>query len=220
MKEIAGNYRLHPDYYRTDIVGDMPEAYSIFTAFLTELSLINRMADTMGRPRLFREDFRREGTHKPMHFGSLLRSTLEEFNNFVLTLDKLLSDNIDREFFAGDVPYESEIERRDGKIIVQQKNPLRILNEWITNVFGNPDPDNWQAAYKTLCHIRRRRNKPAHVLGKNVFDQQYFKDQRVLIVEAYIAVRTLRELLGTHPSVMAANIKVPPWIQERRIWII
>ncbi len=73
-----------------------------------------------------------------MDSGSLLRSTLEEFNNFVLTLDKLLSDNIDREFFAGDVPYESEIERRDGKIIVQQKNPLRILNEWITNVFGNP----------------------------------------------------------------------------------
>jgi hypothetical protein len=170
-KEVAGNYRLHPDYYRTDVVGNMPEAYSIFTVFLTELALINRMADAMGRPHLFRED----GSHKPRHFGSLLRSTLAEFNNFVLTLDKLLSDNINREFFAGDVPYESEIERGDGKTIVQQKGSLQILNDWVAYALDNPNPDNWKWAYETLRRVRKLRQMPAHALNEDVFNSQYFK---------------------------------------------
>ena len=215
-KEVSGTYRLHTDYYRTAIVGDLPEGNSIFTALLRELALLNRIADGMGRSPLFHED----GSHKPRHLGFLVRPTLEEFNNFVLTLDKLLSDNIRREFFADDVPFESETVRNDGKIIVQQKGSLQILNEWITDVFGNLDPDSWQPAYEALRKVRRLRQKPAHALDENVFDQQYFKAQRDLIVEAYKAVRTLRELLGTHPLVMAANIKVPTWIQEGKIWTI
>jgi hypothetical protein len=219
-KEISGNYKLHEDYYRTSIVGDFPKGNSIFTALSTELALINKMADAMGRPRFFREDFGREGSPRPRNFGFLVRPTLEEFNNFILTLDKLLSDNIKREFFAGDVPFESETVRKDGKIIVQPKGSLQLLNEWISDVFGNLDPDSWEKAYKALRRVRELRQKPAHALDENVFDQQYFKKQRDVIEDAYKAVRTLRELLESHPSVMAANIKVPPWIQEGRIWII
>jgi hypothetical protein len=219
-KEITDNYKLHEDYYRTSIMGALPKGNSIFTALSTELALINKMADAMGRPRFFREDFGREGSPRPRNFGFLVRPTLEEFNNFILTLDKLLSDNIKREFFADDIPFESETVRKDGKVIVQQKGSLQLLNEWISAVFSNLDADNWERAYKALRRVRKLRQKPAHALDENVFDQQYFKKQRDVIEEAYKAVRTLRELFESHPSVMAANINVPPWIQEGRIWII
>ena len=68
--------------------------------------------------------------------------------------------------------------------------------------------------------VRRLRQKPAHALNENIFDQQYFEKQRDVIEEAYKAVRTLREFLESHPSVMAADIQVPAWIQEGRIWVI
>jgi hypothetical protein len=213
-------YRIHPEYYRTDLVGDMPEAYSIFTTFLTELALINRMANAMGRPRLFRDDFTEKCPSKPRRFGSLLRSTREEFDRFVLMLYQLLPDNINHKFFADVVPSEYEEVRKDGKIVVKKKGTLQLLNDWVTHALGNADSDAWQSVYKTLKMVRELRNGPVHTITDDVCNPHYFQEQRVLIVEAYIAVRTLRELLGTHPSVMAANIRVPTWLQERRISII
>jgi hypothetical protein len=198
----------------------MPEAYSIFTTFLTELALINRMANAMGRPRLFRDDFTEKCPSKPRRFGSLLRSTREEFDRFVLMLYQLLPDNINHKFFADVVPSEYEEVRKDGKIVVKKKGTLQLLNYWVTHALGNADSDAWQSVYKTLKMVRELRNGPVHTITDDVCNPHYFQEQRVLIVEAYIAVRTLRELLGTHPSVMAANIRVPTWLQERRISII
>ena len=53
----------------------------------------------MGRPALFRNDFGRYAEERPIDFAFMVRPTLRELNAFVLTLDKLLSDNIDPKFF-------------------------------------------------------------------------------------------------------------------------
>jgi hypothetical protein len=59
-KELKGNYLLHPEYYRNTILGDWGEKISIFEAFLEELRTINRMAEAMSRPHLFKQDFSEE----------------------------------------------------------------------------------------------------------------------------------------------------------------
>ena len=46
---LAGEYQLHPDYYRTSILGDFSQGVSIFDAFLEEKRQINAMCDLMGR---------------------------------------------------------------------------------------------------------------------------------------------------------------------------
>jgi hypothetical protein len=50
----------------------------------------------MGRPNLFRQDFGQYGENEPRRFTFLVRPTLEEFNEFVLLLDKMLSDNLNK----------------------------------------------------------------------------------------------------------------------------
>ena len=130
-KELSGAYDLHPDYYRASITGRMPEGGSIFTAFLVELVHINKLAAAMGRPSLFVEDCSEHQQRKPRNFGFLIRPTLEEFNAFVHTLDKLLSENINRDFFGNDIVFETDTVRSDGKISAQSKGSLRILDEWV-----------------------------------------------------------------------------------------
>lgn len=217
-KELAGDFRLHPDYYRNTIVGDWGERVPIFDAFLKEMYLINQMAEAMGRPRLFRQDFGEYGDRKPQKFGSLVRSTLEEFNAFVLLLDKMLSDNIDKRFFRKEVPEEIETERKDGKIVVQNKGTLQILDEWVRTHFRTSDWEPWNESIAALREVRKLRQKPAHTVDENSFDQQYFKKQRELIIRSYSAVRTLRMLLENHTAVRAADIEVPDWLREGKIW--
>jgi len=62
------------------------------------------------------------------------------------------------------------------------------------------------------------RQRPAHAVDEDRFDQKYFKEQRELIIEAYSAVRTLRLMFANHPDVESAKIKIPDWLQEGKIW--
>jgi hypothetical protein len=218
-KELSGAYNLHPDYYGLSVIGTMPEGNSIFAGFLAELARINRIAKAMGRQRLFVEDYSVNSEGKPRNFGFLIRPTLEECNAFVLTLDKLLSENINRGFFGNDIGFETETVRSDGKIIVQQKGSLRILDEWVRDVLRPSNLEPWRVADNTLRTVRRLRQRPAHALDTNVFDQKYIGDQRDLIVEAYMAVRTLREALEAHPAAAKAEMKVPRWVEAGKIWI-
>ena len=72
----------------------------------------------------------------------------------------------------------------------------------------------------TFRKVRELRQKPAHKIDSNLFDQAIFKKQRDIVVSAYDAVRTLRLILTNHPSVKAN----PPEIGERlfkgEIWDI
>jgi hypothetical protein len=218
-KELSGAYDLDPAYYRPSIIEANPQGSSIFAAFLAELARINRLAEAMGRRRLIVEDYSVNSERKPRNFGFLIRPTLEEFSAFVHTLDKLLSENINRGFFGNDIAFETETVRSDGKTIVQPKGSLRILDEWVTDVLRPPNLDRWRAADSTFRGVRRLRQRPAHALDVNVFDHKYTSDQRELIGEAYMAVRTLREALEAHPAGAKTEMKVPRWVQEGNIWI-
>lgn len=218
-KELQGDFKLHPGYYQTAIIGVWDERVPICSALLKELHIINRMAEAMGKPPLFHKDFGEYGDQRPNMFGFLIRPTLEEFNNFVLLLDKMISHNINKEFFQKEVSYEREIQRKDGRIEVQKKGTLQILDEWVRKYFDTDD--NWALWEKSmggLKKIRKKRQKPAHAIDENIFDQCYLKEQRELIIGAYSAINILRLLLENHPKVEAANIEVPAWLRDGRIW--
>jgi hypothetical protein len=216
-KALKGNYKLHPDYYRNSILGDWGTRISIFEAFTQELAIINDMAVLMGKAHLFRESYAKD---RPNEFGFLLRPTLAEFNSFVLLLDKMMSDNINKEFFAHDLSLEEDEERDDGRIIVRQKGTIVLLEEWVRKYFRPADPEPLDQMFSTFRKVRKLRQKPAHAVNENIFDLKYFKDQRQLVIEAYDAVRTLRLILANHPSVR----KIPPTIGEHlykgEIWDI
>lgn len=178
------------------------------------------MAKAMERPPFFKNDYGEYGENKPKSFGFLIRPTLAEFNNFMLLLDKMLSDNINKDFFMNKVPYKNEIEGDDGKIEVTPKGTLQILNDWQYKFFKTNDWKPWKTSIATLRKIRKIRQKPTHSINEDVFNQKYFKKQREIIKSAYIAVRTIRLMFMNHLDVQAAVIKIPDWLKCGNIWII
>ena len=216
-KMLPGDYKLHPDYYRNSILGEWGTRISIFEAFTLELAVVNQMAERMGRPALFRETF---SPDRPKEFGFLLRPTLAEFNAFVLLLDKMLSDNINKDFFLDEVSLEEDQPRPDGKIVVRQKGTLALLEEWLRKHFRPSDPEPFNDMFKSFRVIRKLRQKPAHAVDENVFDINYFKEQRRLVIEAYDSLRTLRLVLANHPKVKRNLPEIQEHLAKGAIWDI
>lgn len=217
-KELTGDFKLHPDYYRNTIIGDWGGRIPICSAFLKELHIINQMAEAMGRPPLFRDDFGGYGDRRPKRFGFLIRPTLEEFNAFALLFDKMVSDNINKGFFMNEVPYETELEREDGKIQVVQKGTLQILDDWMRKYWKPSDWEPWKESIAAFKHLRKLRQQPAHSVKEDVFDQEYFKRQRQLIIKVYTAVSNIRLIFTNHPKVQTSGIEVPDWLFKGEIW--
>jgi hypothetical protein len=212
-KELRGTYQLHPDYYRSAIIGDWPERVSVFVAFLEEIRVINRMTAAMGRPPLFRNQISPDKRHR--EFGFLIRPTSKEFDDFRQVLDKLVSDSLNPKFFQGVTNPEEEIKRRNGRIEVRRKGTLRLLGEWLRASVRLREPEVLDEMLSAFEAIRQNRNRPAHRIDDNTFDQRYFRQQRELIVGAYSAMRTLRLILANHPA--AKGVDVPDWLCPSRI---
>jgi hypothetical protein len=128
-------YKLHPDYCASSM-GHWPKGTSIFEAVLAEIRFINDMATAMARRPLFKRDFEDE---RPVEFAFLLRPTRVAFDEFVQTLDKMLSDNIDPKFFREDVTTERRETRPDGTMEVKRKGTITMLEEWIGAHFRSTD---------------------------------------------------------------------------------
>lgn len=219
-KEHQGDYKLHPDYYRNTILGDWGEKEPVCQAFIQELHIINKMANAMGRQSLFREDFGKYGENRPKRFHFLIRPTLKEFNSFILLFDKMVSENINKKFFQNDISYEREEERSDGKVIIRYKGTINLLDEWVRKKFRPLDWSPWEEAIDSFKKLRKLRQKPAHAINEDVFDQKYFKKQREIIIEVYEGIRTLRLILANHPKVKNAEIDIPDWLYKGKIWHI
>jgi hypothetical protein len=211
-KILAGEYFLHPDYARSS-GGLFYEKESIFAAFIEELHTINEFSKLMGRPTLFHESYKEK---RPREFGFLIRPTLKEFNAFVHLLDKMISENINKDFFQHDVPYQTETRRSDGKIIVQEKATIALLKEWLDAKVRTRDPKPKDEMIETFLKIRRMRMKPAHIVDEDRFKQEYLEEQRRLMIEAYSAIRTLRLIFANHPK--TKTYVIPEWLFKGEIW--
>ena len=211
---LTGTYKLHPDYYRSGILGEFYEGMSIFAAFVEEIRQINEMASLMGRAPLFKNEYHEE--KRPREFGFLIRPTKKEFDNFVHLLDKMISENINAKFFRGEVDATKEVKKANGRVEVRSKGSLQMLGEWIDKTVRFPDSGPKDEMLKTFRKVRRLRQKPAHAVEDNVFDQEYLRQQRKVVQEAYKAMRTLRLILANHPG--TRTHQVPEWLQTGRIW--
>ena len=58
-----------------------------------------------------------------------------------------------------------------------------------------------------LKKLRKLRQKPAHQLYNNVYDEKIWTDQKVLMHNTYSAVRNIRLLFANNP--FCENIEVP-----------
>jgi len=120
-------------------LGEWPENISIEIAFLDELEQINNLCNLIGRPPLFRTTFRHE---RPRGFGLILRPTKSNYGEFIHLLDKMVSENINRDFFVGTgIDLYRKIRKQDESIESHAKSSLSLLREWLEKnvTFEQPD---------------------------------------------------------------------------------
>lgn len=171
----------------------------------------------MKRPPLFRNSFSED---RPKEFGFLLRPTVAEFNDFILLLDKMMSDNINKDFFGNDVEIETDEVRADGKIIVKPKGTVQILEAWFAKLFRAADEGPMKAMIESFKKVRKLRQAPAHKVNADAFDQEIFRMQRDIVIEAYDAVRTIRQAFASHPAVKMSPPEIDEQLFNGEIWDI
>ena len=211
-RQLDNNHHVHPCYAKAT-AGTWLDQIGIFDAFAMELQYINKMCVVIDRPHLFREDFSER--KPPRNFAFLLRPTKKELHEFILTLDKCLSENLNSAFFQDEVPIKIEIPRGNGRFELQTKGTIAILDEWLKARFKPKDPAPRDEMVATLRRIRKLRQRPAHALEDDHFDDRIFQKQRDLICEAYKAIRVIRLILMNHPRLK--GYVVPDVLQEGKI---
>lgn len=214
MHELDGSYAMHPDAYRALVIGDWGLKVSLGDAFLEELKTINRMCELIGWEPLFKRSYET----RPQGFRYMLRPTRRELNDFVLLLDKMLSDNINPDFFPDNIARTTEKERTDGKVEVQQRGTIVMLEDWLNTAVRLPDPGPKDEMLRELREIRKLRQKPAHAVDDDSYDPALFQEQRRLFLNGYDVVRTLRLLLANHPRARRAQDEMNEQVRKGEIW--
>jgi len=194
-REHTEGYWPHPNWYRSQVHGEWPTSVPVCQACLYEQYLINKMAEAMGRPKLFKVDYGEYGEGRPKKFALLIRPTQAELNEFIHLLDKHIAENIDKKFFGNDVPTTTELDKGDGRVEVTQRGTLALLDDWIRTQFRSKDWSQWDRAIAAFKDVRKRRQKPAHSINDDAFDQKFVQEQRELVVSVYQALTVLRACL-------------------------
>jgi hypothetical protein len=178
-QEVAGPCKMNSDYARAAIFGLWPEHHSVYEAFLHEQVEINKLAQIIGRPALFRKTFE---AGRPEQFQPMLRPTRKNFQLFVHELDKMLSENTDGAFFAGEVDLEERVTAADGSVERRRLGSLTLLERWLSKVYRTADgEDIGKEVVAPLKEVRDLRNRPAHALGVNEHDLSFPKEQDRLL---------------------------------------
>ena len=200
--QLQGDWFFHPHYESQMMEGTWDIKLSVYDAILEEIAEINKICDLLSKPHLFRETFE-EGA-RPRMFGFITRPTYRYYNEFVLLMDKLLSDNIDLKFFGNDVDRDETINRRNGQIQVRPKGSLHLLGEWLHKYYHGPNGENLaKDVLESLQLIRNERNNPAHRLDEDRFDRSLIDRHRKTIEDVYNSLSTLRMIFASHPKAKA-----------------
>lgn len=200
-------------YYRSAIIGDFWTNKSIRYAISEEMRLINEMAEAAVGTALFRQLLTSE---LPFDLSAFLVPSTDSYDQFVLSWDKMLSDNMDKKFFADTVELEREEVRKDGKIIIVQKGSLALLNEWLAAKLVGPDAGGMiKAIMDPLRAVRAERQNPAHRFRKNEFSKDFHAQRCGVLSSIFGSLTLLREVLSRLPG--GEKIEAPTWLRDDQI---
>jgi hypothetical protein len=212
-KEIKEECKMAEEYFQNMIAGAWTFSHSIFSAFIEEQRVLNKMAIAITGKKLFLNTFEEE--KRPKEFTFFLMPTIFNYENFVLLLDKMLSENINRNFFSDDVEL-TELKSINANLVERiNKGSLRLLEEWLRLKYPHPDDTLYNELVGPLKKIRNLRQSPAHKIQSNHYDDTLFSRQVDLMKESFYALHKLRVIFGSHP--WAKGIEVANWLKEGKI---
>ena len=205
---------MNSDYARSSLYGQRPQFHSAYLALLTEIQEINKLSRMVGKPALFRDDFRDD---RPPGFHPMLRPTRKAFDEFVHLLDKVLSENLNRDFFRGDVPLDEEEAIDEHRVRVRPIGTVNLLRNWLRKLYrpatGEDVSDD---VVEPLRRVRALRQQPAHSIQADVYDLSLPSAQRELVADVKHALEKLRLALSAH-SECRGRYEAPAWLDGDKI---
>ena len=209
--ENQDDYYPNEGFVKNLIYGEWVENISIYQALTMEIHYINEMCSSIGIPKMFLKEFPSDTSlfnEKPSDFHVLLMPTEKKYYDFVITLAKMITDNLNINTFLTSACLIKPIEREDedGKI----KGSLTLLAEWFNQNtrLANIDDD----IKLPLRELIKERQTPAHKIIENKYDKSYWKKQNDFMQKVYVAVRNIRLLMANHP--MCKNIMIPDYLYD------
>ncbi|MDN3309353.1 hypothetical protein QWJ90_00225 [Microbacterium oryzae] len=173
----------HPVWFASQM-GTWPDGVGPFGRLRQELENINELFENVWGMKLFR-------THEaPDDFGWILRADQREWDHFIHSLDKLLSDNIN-----GSALDNAGVERKNSA--GQPIGTLVRLERFMRMNHVEPDKATWALA--PLREVRAARQKPAHSLRANVTDKTFVRKQMRLMHDVNEVLINMRQWLASHP---------------------
>lgn len=211
-KEFKGKAKILKEYYENIIEGNWVFTHSIFSGFIGEQNCVNELTEIIFGKRLFLKSFKTE--ERPREFTLFFKPTLKNYNEFIMLLDKMISDNINKDFFKGTIELEELIPIEGNLVERRQKGTLRIFEEWLLAKYKNADEGiDW--IFKVFKRVRKERQDPAHKISSDEYDKAYDEKQKLVMVDVYKAMLNLRYAFADHR--LAAEFKVPRWLAEEQI---
>lgn len=202
--EVTEVCKMDADSFQQEFMAEFTDRVSPFDAILEELKEINHLCDLMREPHLFKNVFDIEDIDG---FGWITKPTMREFSHLVHILDKLFSENLNKDFFRGKIPLKDNSNK--------DKGTVSLLEEYMNTKIRFPAPGPKDEMIGVFRQIRKDRQKPAHTVAKDKYDAKYLKLQKDLVYSAYCAIRTLRLILMNHPK--TRGYKPPESLQKGRI---
>ncbi|MBT6735227.1 hypothetical protein HOA69_02590, partial [Candidatus Woesearchaeota archaeon] len=89
---------LDKDFFNQEFMAEFVDRVSVFNAFIQELKEINKLCSLMKEPSLFLNTFEKQ---KPNDFAWITKPTYKEYYQLLHLIDKLISENINKDFFKG-----------------------------------------------------------------------------------------------------------------------
>ena len=213
-KEVSSSEcKVLEDYYDNIIRGNWITSRSVFSALIDEINAIYKLTISIFGEPLFRKEL--EGDNKPKNFTFFFSPTSKNYYEFIILLDKFLSENINKSFFEGKVDLEERKPVDESTFERIQKGTLRLLEEWIIKVFRYSDESIPIEILKPLKKVRKERQKPAHKVIDNNYDPSFIDLQTKIMEECYLSVSSIRRNLQTHPR--AKGVDLDDWIDQENV---
>lgn len=183
--DVPGTVFAHPIWWAM-MMGNWPDGIGPFDKVLAELTAINDLWELIWNEQLFAT------CERPRDWGWILRPSTGAWHEFILTTDKLLSDNIRHDALnAAGAP------RRD-----KSDQPLGSLArlERLLVKAARVNPADAVAVLGPMRSVRKERQQPAHRLGAPTTDSEAAARQRDLLADLGGSLEAIRELLMRHPK--------------------
>ena len=181
----AENVSRHPVWWGM-MMGHWPDGIGPFDKLIVEMEAINELFVLAYGTPLFRT------VERPREWGWIIRNSSSAWHEFVLTTDKLLSDNLRHDALtAAGVTRDAPDGSKLGTLVRLQ----RFLTDKAR--VAETQARAWAAP---LREVRAERQRPAHALDAPMTDATVAARQRNLLADLADCLIALRTLLQRHPK--------------------